>query len=202
MTIKIDKEKLLMVEGKDEINFFNSLLISIDISDVQVMEVGGKFNFKNVFPGITKMSDFNSVKSYGIVRDADDNHDDTLCSIIDLLKKYKQPYPSTSGKIVDKNNKKVGIFIVPDNNQAGMLETLCLKSIEDLPENDCVESYFECLKNVDSIPSNMYKAKLQAYLASREKYCPSLGIGAQKKYFDFNNKIFSDLKLFLSNLFI
>ena len=42
MPTPITKKKLLAVEGKDEVNFFNELLKHLDIKNVQVEDVGGK----------------------------------------------------------------------------------------------------------------------------------------------------------------
>lgn len=42
MTSKINKNKILLVEGRDEINFFDALLKSCTLDTIQVIESKGK----------------------------------------------------------------------------------------------------------------------------------------------------------------
>ena len=52
MTDIIHQKKVLAVEGKDEVNFFNALLKYVRISDFEVYEVGGKPQFKDKLPAL------------------------------------------------------------------------------------------------------------------------------------------------------
>ncbi|MDJ0616994.1 MAG: hypothetical protein QNJ63_09645 [Calothrix sp. MO_192.B10] len=215
MAKTIDEEQLLLVEGRDEVNFFDALLKHIKIQDIQVIEVGGKDKFKNEFPALLYASDFSKVKSYAIVRDADTNAGATLASIQKLLKDYNQPVPNQHGAVEDTGNLKVGIFIMPGNAEEGMLEDLCLETIQNHPVLNCTEKYLSCLEtNLDILengelkqagkhyfPKNRAKARMHSFLAGMYEYVPRAGLAAKKGYFDLDADILSDLKQFLLRLF-
>ena len=76
MKIKIDPgiKKLLIVEGKDEENFFKAVFNKQIIrSDVQIMPIGGKNNFKGSLKTLILDTEFSKIDSMAIVRDADSN---------------------------------------------------------------------------------------------------------------------------------
>ena len=45
----IEKNKILLVEGKDEVAFFKALFKKKNMGDIQVKSTNGKDNFKNDF---------------------------------------------------------------------------------------------------------------------------------------------------------
>ncbi len=215
MNITIEKDHLLLVEGKDEIGFFQALLKHIDVQDdIQIIEVGGKDKFKNEFPALLISPDFPAVKKYGIVRDADDNADNTFQSVKGLLTQHNQPTPKAPGEVISSNDVTTGVFIMPGNAEEGMLEDLCLSTVAHHPVSACVDEYIACLhKNLEHekenipkdphkhyFPKNEAKAKMHVFLAGMNKFVPSLGIAAKKGYFNFNSEIFNDIKVFLQKL--
>ncbi len=211
MNITIEKETLLLVEGRDEIEFFKALLKHINVRDnVQLIEVGGKHNFKNEFPALLLSPNFSIVRKYGIVRDADDSADNTFQSVIGMLNHHKQPAPKKSGDIIYSENIAAGVFIMPGNSEKGMLENLCLSTVADHPVSGCVDEYISCLKtnlkpeNMPegkySFPKNEAKAKMHAFLAGMNTFVPSLGIAAQKGYFNLDSETLDDIKTFLQKL--
>jgi len=88
MDVKVEKECVLLVEGKDEKIFFDCYLIHLGFEDVQTIPVGGKNKFKDRFPLFIADSGFYEVKSYAIIRDADEDMESTFKSIVDLLKNW------------------------------------------------------------------------------------------------------------------
>jgi len=44
------------------------------------------------------------------------------------------------------------------------------------------------------------KRKVQVYLAGMKDICNSIGLGAEKKYWNFDSKIYDELKCFLNKL--
>ena len=217
MSRAIEKENLLLVEGKDEIGFFEALLTHINAEDrVQIIQVGGKDQFKNEFPALLLSPNFSTVKRYGIVRDADDNADNTFQSVKGMLSRYNQPIPQAPGKIISLNDITTGIFIMPGNSEEGMLEDLCLSTVADHPVSICVDEYMACLHNKLEhekentpkdpykyyFPKNEAKTKMYTFLAGMNKFVPSLGIAAKKGYFNFNSEILNDIKTFLQNLIV
>jgi hypothetical protein len=211
---EISKSKLLLVEGIDEIYFFEALLEHIGNADTQVLQVGGKDKFKIEFPTLLQSPNFDSVTSYAIVRDADRNIDSAYQSIRNLLEKYAQPIPNGHNQFREEGGRKTGIFIMPGNAKEGMLENLCLDTVINHPVYLCVNTYIDCLnRNLERVesdesydpnkfyfPRNIHKAKLHAYLAGMEKFIPSLGIATKKGYFDLDSEILNDIKDFLNTL--
>jgi hypothetical protein len=83
----------------------------------------------------------------------------------------------------------------------GMLEDLCLRAIAQDPAMLCVEQYFECLQQAGlSLPDNMSKAKVQAFLASRRKAGLRLGEAAEKGYWPWDAEAFGRVKDFLQQI--
>lgn len=207
---KIKSDSLLLVEGKDEYHFFNVLMKFLNINTVEVHDVGGKDKFKDKMPSFVKISGFSDIKRLGFVRDAENKPPksafDSMCYI---LNDNNLPCPKSIGKVecpVDKKDTEIthiGIFIMPNNKDDGMLENLCLSSIEDESFHKERKSYMLSLnKHFRGNESfNAPKAETQIYLASKVPIVTSLGLGAEKGYWDFNNSVFNDIKKFLKELF-
>jgi len=142
------------------------------------------------------------IASIGVIRDAERSGSptDAFKSVCGALQRAGLIPPSQIA-IFEGNNPKVGVFILPDTATEGMLEDLCLRSIADDPVMQCIDEYFECVeKQVDSLPKNMPKAKVQAFLASRPKYVAHLGLAAQKSYWPWDHPAFEHVRKFLREL--
>ncbi len=187
MAIPFTKEKLLVVEGKDEINFFRVLFEHMGISDsIDIRDAGGKDRFKTVLPTFTIASGFKSIKKIGIVMDADEHAENTFRSVSGTIEKIGLTPPEKPGNF-SKNIPSVGIFIMPDNNSNGMLEDLCLSSVRDQKAMKCVEDFIICSQELQEKPKNIAKAKVQAFLAIKPTIVNSIGLGAQKGYWDLES---------------
>ena len=66
----LKQKTILIVEGMDEVNFFNSLLYKMEIENIQVLGIGGKTLIHQTLPTLRELPKFNEVSSIGIVRDA------------------------------------------------------------------------------------------------------------------------------------
>lgn len=207
--ITIESKKLLLVEGKDEENFFTSFLKKTDISGIQIIPCGGRDQLKHKLPPIIKTPNFKTVKSLGVIQDADDSAPSALNRVCDTLKQHKFNPPDKHGEFKEdkEKNLKTGIFIMPDGQNPGMLESLCLFSVKDEKINRCINSFMACVNNPLNEnsspykkPKNTDKARLRAFLAAMEEDCSSLGIAAQKSYWDFKSPEFKPLLNFLQNI--
>lgn len=216
MPTSISLPKVLLVEGKDEVKFFGAFLAHLNIVGVQPIEVGGKDKFPIEFPTLTKDPNFRIVNTVAIIRDADQNVKAVFDSVSYLLNQHKFPVPSAIGEIATSSKMKVGVFVMPGNKETGMLEDLCMKTVSSHPATQCVDSFMGCLSRVlvpNSTPSikesaKHYfpkvpaKAKAQAFLAAMHEIVPSVGIAAEKGYWDFEHVALSELKSFLTSLYI
>lgn len=205
---EIHLEKLLLVEGIDEVYFFNALANGIGISDIEIRDYRGKTKFIDNFPALVASGSFKKVKSLGIIRDSDDvnnNIENALKSIKNVLKKVKND--ETLKKIFKdviipgRNNEfscgnpKIGIFIMNP-----MLEGLCLKSVEESENMSCVNVFFDCLNEINIIPNNIYKAMALVFIATKKEIVNRVGEAAQKGYWDFKSKCMDNIKVFIKEL--
>lgn len=195
----IRQKKVIAVEGSDEVNFFNALLKYTGITDIDVCEVGGKQQFKNKLPALVRRSGFTDVEVLVIIRDADNDAAAAFKSIKNILKKERLKSPIQANQF-SEGIPRIGIFIMPGNSDTGMLEDLCLKTVKHHPAMGCVESFIGCVAKLENLPNNIAKAKAQAFLAAMPELANSVGVGAQKGYWNFNSEELTDLKSFIDNL--
>lgn len=199
MTIRINKRKLLLGEGIEEVKFFDALLRYLQISDVQTIQYGGKSNLKNMFPALVKSSGFSSVLSIGITRDADDDFQSAFQSVCSGIKKANLPIPEINNSFIGKN-PKIGISIISGDGNTGMLEDLCLNSISDDPAIRCVDDFISCIQQVGCNPKNLSKAKIHTWLASRDRSDMKLGDAALAKCLSFDHSTYESLIKFLRQI--
>lgn len=198
MPKKIECRKLMAVEGRDEVVFFKALLKHMGIKDVEIQDVGGKDQFKTKLPALTKTPGFSDVEIFAVVRDADENADGAFESISNFLKKENLSPPEQMNTFAH-DDPKIGIFIMPGNSDTGMLEDLCLRTVQSHPALECVEAFADCCENLKPPPKNIAKTKAQAFLAAMPKIVNSVGMGAEKGYWDFDSQELAELKRFLSH---
>lgn len=200
----IKTNKLLLVEGKDEVNLFTALLKWLNIDKVDVRSAGGCRKFSKLYPAVAVTTGFSFVKKIGFVRDAEDNSaNSAFMSISHIIKQYTPhiALPASPG-IITNAIISCGVFIMPNNKDAGMLEDLCLKSVVE------TQLYAETEKFVNSAKfllsendTTTYNIKMQAYLAGTTDIPRSLGEAALQGLWNFSLPAFDEIKDFLINLF-
>lgn len=198
--INIEKDILIIVEGEDEKPFFEEIIKFIDLGNVQVLSIGGKTKLKNNLRALVRAPGFLKVRSIGIVRDANGDHKAAFQSVCGALKNADLLAPNGPLTSIGEN-PKITVFILPGLNLPGMLEDLCLMAVGDDCAMPCIDDFIDCLsdKNCDT-PSNLSKAKLQIFLASRKKPGLRLGEAAQAGHWPWENKAFDQVKQFLAQV--
>ena len=84
-----------------------------------------------------------------------------------------------------------------------MLEDVCLESVKSDPAMECVDRYFECISQADIQGPRkvwMSKARVHAFLASRERPNLRLGEAAESGLWAFDTDAFGPLKELLNIL--
>lgn len=204
MDKKIEQESVLAVKGKDEANFFKALLEFLNISNVQIIDVGGKDSFKNKLSGYIQTDGaLVKIKRIGFVRDAEKLEAElAFHSICTILQQYALPCPKELCKPIEQDGKRVSIFIMPNNNSCGMLEDLCIDSIKDAEIFTCIEHFIKCyIDKIEQDKFNTAKATILAYLSTRTPIVNSMGVAALQNVWDFTNPCFDETKRFLKELF-
>ncbi len=200
----IKSQKLLLVEGKDEEAFFKILLERKRINGIDIMSSGGNRQLQTLFPGIKKAPGFDELSSLAIIHDADMDARQAFQSIRSVLKNNDMKSPDKISSFVS-GSPRVGVFIIPDGKNTGKLESLCLSTVKSGGIIKCIDSFMACIKQNSNnsgynSPKDMHKARCRAFLSAMEKDTPSLGVAAQKGYWDFDSEKLNPLLDFLKQL--
>jgi len=140
------------------------------------------------------------VVSLGITRDADNSAQSAFQSVCNSLNRASLPVPSQPREIVG-DNPQVSVMILPDSQNTGMLEDLCLAAVETDPVLQCVDEYFDCVyTTVGREPNNKAKARVHAWLSSQIEPDKRLGEAAKAGYWPWDSSGFDSLKQFLRAL--
>lgn len=203
MPIEIKKPTILFVEGKDEVFFFNAFISYLGLNNIQSIDMEGKTQLRDRLRALIVASGFKAkVASLGIVRDANANPKGAFQSVCDALKALNLPVPERP-LVSEGISPKVTILILPKEDTPGMLEDICLKSVQKDPALFCVDQYFKCLQEQNIPLSNKEsKAKVQAFLASRKEPGLRLGEAAHKGYWPWEDNAFEEIKKFLHQIVI
>lgn len=193
--------KLLVGEGIEEKRFFTALLKHLAIDDVQVEECGGKARLAAYLRTlVAPRVGYQKLVALAVVRDADANAHDAFNSVCNALQQVQFSAPSGPGEFAGET-PRVGVFIMPDGKNAGMLEDLCLYALQSDDVMPCVQELFQCLARQQlPPPENMSKARLQAWLATRKQSGKRLGEAAESGFLDWSNFAFDPIKKFLNAL--
>jgi len=201
---EIKKQKLLLVEGKDEEVFFKIFLKKKNIDDIQIMSSGGKEQFQKLLPIIKKAPGFDKLNSLAVIHDADNDVQVAFQLICSVLRNNNLNNPQEVSSFIS-GSPKVGVFIIPDGENTGKLESLCLSTVKSEGIMECIDSFIDCIekkpkKNIYNFPKDIHKARCRAFLSAMEKDTPSLGIAAEKGYWDFDSEKLHPLLNFLKQL--
>ena len=200
---RIRSDRLLLVEGRDEVNLFDALMKHCLGAGptVQVIDAGGKDRFpKNLRALSTAARARPSLRAIGVVRDADDDAAGAVGSVCDHVRNVGYEPPAVHGEFSDAV-PSIGVFIVPDGTEPGAVETLCRRSREGDEVAKCVDEYLRCLDGNQAMRStNEAKSFAHAYLAAMEDPVARVGEGAKQGVWDFESAAFAELSEFIRKL--
>lgn len=192
----IQSRKLICVEGRDEVYFFTAIFRYMGLTDIEILDFEGKGNFKPRIAALKLRPGFDRVTHIALIRDADSNPPESaFTSLTAILTNNGYSVPGEN-QSYSEGTPRVGVFIMPGNDEEGELEDLCLRSIYTEEVFGCINKYIECIGTKLRKES---KAKVLCYLASQEPIINSLGLAAEKGFWDFDNEAFNDLKSFLEH---
>lgn len=191
--------KQLMVEGADAHRFFSALLRAQGYQDIQVQNFGGNSQLHDALDTLTKLNGFDGVTSLAVIRDAERDPAAAFRSICSALGQARLACPAGAGKFVS-GKPRIGVFILPDKDSPGMLESLCLRAVAADLTIVCVDELMACLAKVKMISTNPTKARLQAYLAAQPRPGLRLGEAADAGIWPWDHLAFEPLKAFLRAL--
>lgn len=211
--IKPDTRHLILCEGIDEKLFFIWFLDYFKkkpgydkYSEIQIEDIGGNEDFDEQL-GIWKLiSDFDNLKTLGIIRDAEKNADGALQSIQHCFFNNDMPKPQQCFELTENENGNIRtVFgILPgtkkgDKWENGTLEDLCLKILKDSQSSEKINylsKYLEQVQNKFNYKiKHIHKAKLHTYFSANEPFIGSkIGEVARYGAFDFESDCLSNFK--------
>ncbi len=200
--LHLRSDRLMLVEGRDEVNLFHALIqhrLPELASEFQVIDAGGKDQFPAKLSALQIAAQTRAtLRSIGIVRDADDNPAGAFQSVCDHLRNAGLLPPDHHASF-SGGEPAVGVFIVPDGIQTGAIETLCRRSVEGQDTAQCVDQYLDCLAERGVLKSTSHdKSFTHAYLAAARDPLSRVGEGARKGVWNLESQVFDGLASFLA----
>ena len=200
----LEKDVVLLVEGRDEMNLFEAFkrgCLDDDGESIQVLPVGGKDQFKKQFAVIKSDAPTRpSLRSIGVIRDADENAQSSFQSVCNGIRSVGYEPPVAHGEFSNAV-PSIGVFIVPDGSGRGAIETLCRQSVQDTDAAICVDDYLTCLSDRHALQSrNSDKTFTHAYLAAMQNPTARVGEGALQGVWNFRSPVFESLRQFIQTL--
>ena len=201
--IEILEDRLLLVEGRDELNLFTQLIEDCfkNRPAIQVLDIGGKTGLGDNLKAVRGLSASRpSLRSIGIVRDSDASAVSSFRSVCASVRDASFAPPSAHAKFSNAS-PSIGIFMVPDGSTPGAIETICRNSVQGDMAATCVDEYINCLNAHNALKSNVPdKTFTHAYLAATSNPVARVGEGALQGVWDFQSPAFVDLRTFLHDL--
>ena len=140
----------LLVEGKDQGNFFGELVKYLKIEDLQIQDFGGVNELKGFLGVMVKQSGFHdTVRMLGIVRDAETSAQGAFQSVQSSLRNAGLPVPVRPGDPIGAA-PTVNVLILPGNGAPGMLETLLCRTFADTAADRCIDDFFKCFEQSEA----------------------------------------------------
>lgn len=175
-------ELLIVVEGQTDRNFIEVYCDFLCIK-AEVKSCGGKHNLSS----IKDIKRYDRVK---IIFDADEDREKAKENILNQL-----------NESFSEDQSKCEIFLLPNNNESGDLETL-LKNIATKPHIfECFKQYTKCIGSLRKDDSNIKLPEKKSIIFA---YLECFGLGKiskdslDDKIFDMNGDYLKPLKDFLS----
>ncbi len=184
---KSETSRILLVEGKDDCHVVMSLCNVYAVPEVfGLFECGG---FDQLLKRLNALiSEPNTPEVIGALLDADTNLDARWRSIIAKLSHYDYVFPAQpeiNGTIIEGNRTlpKLGIWLMPNNQIAGMLEDFCLEMI-DARGRTAAEAAVTTANGdglTTFIPNHRSKAIVHTFLAWQDEPGNPLGLAITRQ---------------------
>lgn len=207
-TAAIREEVQLLVEGNDERNFFEAFAEHLSLGNVQIQAFDGKDRLREFLETLAGATAFRTVRSIGIVRDADDSAVGAFKSVRTSLRNANDAIRSSGVvfPVPDRPEQLVGerpalsVLILPGDGQKGMLETLLCRTFAGDDVDRCIDRFFRCAEESGSAIHRPDKARARAFLATTPDPHVSVGVAAMKGHWGLDHRAFDGVRSFLTSL--
>ncbi len=190
MAESLTQPKLVLVEGTDELYFFEAIRDFLGFNDIEVRSFGGVNNLRGTLEALRGIEGFQNVVRLGIVRDAEGDGASALQSVQDALRDSGFSVPAAALERAGQN-PAVTVLINPHGKPNGRFDDVCSESVQGTPVMGCVEEYLRCLRGLGlGIPAREWKTRVHAYVAAQEQPV-LLGVAAKRGYFPLGHAAFA-----------
>jgi hypothetical protein len=166
---RIERPYQLIVEGEDDLRFWEQYLPRVGRPRVEIRETGGRDQLRRFLTAFTRTTGFDQVEWIGIVQDADHDARAAFDRIRGALAHAQLPTPRRAWIPVGSSPNVVAI-VLPDGTNQGDLEALLWEGLQHLQEADCIDEYVKCVERVRSQPlTRRSKSLVYAYVATLDR---------------------------------
>src|SRR5437867_8459758 len=160
-------QRLLLVEGKDEVNFITAIRSHLNITNVEIRSFEGNDNLRPFLVALRNIEGFETVLYLGIIRDAEGNGNAAIESIRGALHDAGYSAPATA-LTLSAPNPRVAFLVNPFGRPDGRFDDVCAQAVRETPIMACVERYIACLKDLKAnVPRREWKTRVHAYIAAQ-----------------------------------
>ncbi len=204
--------QILLVEGNDDWHLISNIRAVFNVAKTfDIVDCKGIDNLLKGLP--VRLKGSGEIKTIGIVVDADSDIQSRWSKLRQILKKSNlyDDIPDDcpgGGAIIHPNSAediKIGVWIMPDNNNNGMVEDFAAFLI---PDGDCLlHEVDKVLANIEERGLNKYKsihhskARIHTWLAWQEVPGTPMGAAVTKKYLSATPPICQDFVDWLNALY-
>lgn len=201
---------LLLVEGRSEEYAIKEFCKQwgVDIN-FHISSEGSITKLKTSFKMHLKSS--NVLRKLWVIIDADTSYDCAWQSIRDILERSGKYNPPTqlgaTGLIlspIDENDLIVGVWIMPNNQDVGMLEDFMMSIIPE--DNDLLHEAETVIANIEQKNIQKYKhvhrakAKLHTWLAWHDEPGDSINVAIRKNLFSRDKELVNAFRTWIMEL--
>jgi hypothetical protein len=191
---EIVRPRLVLVEGKDEVNFFAAFCEKRGLPDVQFMEYGGKSNLSSFLYTVPKLRNFSTVRGLAVIRDADSDSSAAFQSITSALKRAELPVP-TAELTPSRGTPVTAALVLPGYGVVGALEDCLLTSIVGNPYLPLVEDFIGDVERLKGSPlSEASKSKVRSFMAVQDPSHDLLGVSAKDGVWPLDHSAFAGIE--------
>ena len=193
--------KLVICEGPGDVSVISGLAKASGLTDMSFEYYGGRNKLEAFLRELPKRPDFTrrEVESLAVTIDAEQNGAASWQKVQNAI---RQGFgiELTTRSVFQGDSPKIGGFVIAGSDDKGMLEDLCLASVQDKPGFPCLAEYFRCLVEKTERKEYHAKAKFRAWMASQSDFELHAGKAADKGYLPWDSAAFDSLRQFLKAL--
>jgi hypothetical protein len=197
-TFRVNRDRILMVEGRFDAGFIRALLARNDRRHVQVEQLDGEGGVRAKVLARALTAGFESVKWLGIMLDADSNADGQYRSARDAIvaiskPRFAAPESGWSRRPAQRDQHSSSVIVFPDGATNGDLETFLRSVLQNQPIAECVDRFVDCVKAAGTVLRHESKTWVYSYLATLAQPGPTLSAAARAGELPVDHEGFASL---------